>query len=350
MRIILHTLLVIVGMPWLASGQTMAAIQSDHTIKTTVEFVTLDAQVLNKKTGRTIGSLRREDFRLFEDGVEQQITFFSQDTLPLSIVLLFDLTDSVRPVLKPLARGAREALNHLKPQDEVAVMVYAAAAELLQDFTTDRELAVAAIQKASEMKSPEPAFFNEAVFQAASQLKMAGNPQGRRVIVWLTDNVPNTPSEGVRRRLGKSVPAGSLHTESDAFRQLFKTGTVVSALLERSMLSDVAIVALKNPMMTIFRKVNPPGDVHKYADRTGGEVMKSSKEEVSSKLAELIDQIRTRYSLGYTPSVKKPAGTFCQIRLQVSPDVEKREGHLIVRTKQGYYRQEAAEIDTPVAR
>jgi hypothetical protein len=65
--------------------------------------------------------------------------------------------------------------------------------------------------------------------------------------------------------------------------------------------------------------------------------MKSSKEAVAAKLADLIDQIRTRYSLGYRPSVEQPPGKFCEIRLKVAPEVEKREGQLVVRAKRGYY-------------
>jgi hypothetical protein len=173
-------------------------------------------------------------------------------------------------------------------------------------------------------------------------LSKAKNPASRRVIIWLTDNVPNIPSESVRRTVGSSVPRGSLHTEEDAFRELFETGTVVSALLERSPLSDLSIMLMNdNPVMTLFRLQNPPGDVFKYADRTGGQVMKSERKQVSSKLAELIDQIRTRYSLGYRPSFKKPPGTFCKIRVAMNPEVEKREGRLLVRAKQGYYRPQS---------
>ena len=120
-----------------ASAQT-----PDDVIRINTELVIVDAQVLNKKTSRIIGSLGREDFELYEDGVKQEITFFSQDKLPLSIVLRFDLTDTVRPVLKPLAHDALQALKHLKPEDEVAVMTYAASAQLIQGFTTDRKLAV----------------------------------------------------------------------------------------------------------------------------------------------------------------------------------------------------------------
>src|SRR5437773_1254396 len=86
--------------------------------RTSTELVLLDAQVVHKKTKTTTGSLTKSDFQVYEDGVVQEIKFFGRDQLPLSIVLLFDLTDSVRPVLKQLGAGAKTALTHLKPEDE----------------------------------------------------------------------------------------------------------------------------------------------------------------------------------------------------------------------------------------
>ena len=317
---------VFLQFPLSARAQEQESAPDDSVIRVNVELVQVDAQVLQKKTGRTVGSLGKEDFELYEDGVQQKIAELSQNQLPLSVVLLFDLTDSVRPVLKPLAAGALAALQHLKPEDEVAVMVYAAQAQLLQDFTTDREQAVAAIEKASDMKSGDPAYFNEGIFQASAQLGKAKNPRSRRTIIWLTDNVPNIPSERE-------------HSQKDAFREAFETGTVISALLERSAFSDFAMVAFsKNPAFAPMRRHNPPGDVYKYAEATGGEVMKSSKDEVSAKLAQLIDEIRTRYTLGYYPSVKQPKDKFCEIKVQISAEAQKREGRLLVRTKKGYYR------------
>lgn len=114
---------------------------------------------------------------------------------------------------------------------------------------------------------------------------------------------------------------------------------MISALLERSAISDFAIVLFsKNPMFAGSRKHNPPGDVYEYAQRIGGNVMKSTKDEVSTRLAQLIDEIRARYTLGYYPSVKQPNGRFCEIKVQMKAEAQKREGRLLVRTKQGYYR------------
>jgi VWFA-related protein len=333
------------------SGTSASAQKPDDAvIRVNTELVVVDAQVLNRKTGRIIGTLNRDDFELYEDGVKQEITFFNQDKLPLSIVLLFDLTDTVQPVLKSLGRGALAALEHLKPQDEVAVMTYAASAHIVEGFTSDRKLAVAAIEKASTADSNEAAFFNEGVFQASTLFTSAKIPNSRHVVIWLTDNVPNIPSESTRRTDGSSVSAGELHTEKDALDELLESETTVSALLQRSTMSKLFnILYSKNPAFAGSRKHFPPGDVYKYAEQTGGEVMKSSKEDVSTKLAELIDHIRTRYSFGYRPSVEQPTGKFCKIKLTVVPKVEKREGKLVVRTRAGYYR-DAKRKDKPEER
>src|ERR1044072_4976197 len=67
--------------------QEAIPVGEEEVVKTDVDLVVLDALVLQKKTGRVVGDLKREDFALFEDGVPQQITQFSQNSLPLSVLL-----------------------------------------------------------------------------------------------------------------------------------------------------------------------------------------------------------------------------------------------------------------------
>lgn len=336
-RLLRLPLLLVIGVAATALSQTEPS-PADPVFKVRVDLVVVDAQVLHKKTHQPVPALKSDDFQLFESGVKQQISSFSQDQFPLSVVFLFDLTDSVRPVLKSLADGALQALQHLKPEDEAAVMVYSASAQLLQDFTTDRELIVKAIRKAGRMESAEAAFFNEGIFQAAVQAGKASSPR-RRVIIWLTDNVPNIPSEDVRQHYGRSIRRESLHTQTEAFTRLFKTGTVVFTLLQRSEISESeSMRALNQPINMIYRRLYPPGDVFNYTRQTGGEVVESySSKKISVKMAELIDQIRTRYALGYHP-VADSEERFREIRLEISPQVREREGKLIVETRRGYFR------------
>ncbi len=307
--------------------------------RVTAHVEVVDAQVVNKKTGQAVRELKRGDFQIYEDNVRQQITTFSQDELPLSVVLLFDLTDSVRPVLKSLAGGALESLKHLKPEDEVAVMTYAASAQLIQDFTTDRALAARAIERASRMESGEAAFFNEGIFQATAQLLRSNHPGNRRVIIWLTDDIPNFPSEEIRARYGRSLGKAKLHTEKEAMEQLLRSGTMVSTLLQRSRMSDEQFsLQLSKAFETqLARMQYPPGDIFRYAQATGGQVMEAGNKHAKERLADMIDDIRLRYSLAYHPSLPKPAGSFCSVKVKLSPEVTKQKD-LVVSAKQGYYR------------
>src|SRR6185369_115344 len=144
-------LLLFSGLLLSMASHAQAPQASEPVFRVDVRMVQVDAQVLNKKTRHVAPLLKQEDFQVLEDDVPQKISSFSQDKLPLSVVFLVDLTDSVRPVLQSLGEGALEALEHLKPEDEVAVMGYAASTQVLQGPTTDRALAGAAIKKASRM-------------------------------------------------------------------------------------------------------------------------------------------------------------------------------------------------------
>lgn len=307
--------------------------------RVTTQLVAVDTQVLDKKSGHALLSLKEIDFQIYEDKVPQKITAFSQDELPLSIVLLFDLTDSVRPVLKPLAKGALQALKHLKAEDEVAVMTYSASARLLQDFTTDRTMAVNAIQKASRMESGEAAFFNEGIYQAAARLGST-NPMRRRVIVWLTDDVPNFPSEEIRARYGRSLGKNKLHSEKDAAEELLRTGTVVCTLLQLSQMSDneFSLRRAKPSETMINTLLYPPGEVHRYAQISGGHVMDSGGNHIDEQLATLIDDIRLRYNLGYHPQGDKPKGKYCTIQVKLSPEAKKSHPAVTIEARQGYFR------------
>lgn len=302
-----------------------------------VHMVLVDAQVLNKKTRHAIPSLKATDFQVYEDNVLQRLKLFNQDTMPLSVVLLFDLTDSVRPVLKSLGEGALEAMQHLKPEDEVAVMTYAASAQVLQEATTDRALAVAAIEKASRMESGEAAFFNEGIFQATDELAKSKNPYSRRVIIWLTDNVPNIPSEdSVPLRYRKSLNGAMPHTQAEAVQHLLRTNTVVCSLVKQSDMS----VSGESGLMSkpAERMLYPPGEVYKYAAVTGGQVIEFKKKELKEKLALLIDDLRMRYTLAYHPSGLKAKGKYCAIKVKLTPETKKAIGNVVVEARQGYYR------------
>src|SRR5258705_8498561 len=113
------------------------AVPPAEVIKVDVDLVTVDALVLQKKTARVVGQLKQTDFVILEDGTKQEITHFSQDSLPLSLVLLIDRGGCLDPFNAQVHRAASDAIARLKPADEVAVMTYHDTTRLLQGFKRD---------------------------------------------------------------------------------------------------------------------------------------------------------------------------------------------------------------------
>ncbi len=324
-----------------AQSQEPAASAPVPVIRLFTQLVSLDVLVQNKKTGDTIGPLSVEDLQVYEDGVLQPVSYFSQDQLPLSVVFLFDLTDTVRPTLNPLAAAALEILGHLKPQDEAAILVFSSHTELLQDFTTDRALAAAAVEKASGMKSSDGTFIHEDMYEAVEQVKKSTIPGSRRALVWLTDGTSNLENAATRKAIGKQAPP-ELHSKEQAVENLLHSGAVVSALIDRTAKTDAFIAAQDINPLSFFFWVRVD-DIRKYAELTDGPVLNTSKTEAAVRLALLIDQLRSRYTIGYYRSSKKPEETFCKLQLALRPDYYKRhpelrKSNVVLRTKSGYYR------------
>lgn len=341
--------LSLAGLLWVtpacARPNTQALVQSGQgattVIRVSSELVVLDVLAENKKTGTPIVNLDAKDFVVSEDGEPQRISYFSRDQLPLSVVFLFDLTETVQPILKPLAEGAFEILGHLKPQDQVAIMVFSSHTELLQDFTTDRRLAAVAVSTAAKMSSGDGTFIHEDMYEAVEQALKSTPPETRRVLVWLTDGTANLENSFTQKTIGKEAPA-RLHTKEESTTKLMQSGVVVAALIDRSAATD-AFIAAADISPLVFFMGGRTGDINRYADMTGGPVLKTSKKEVAARLAELIDELRARYTLGYVPVGSKASGTFCKLRVTLANDAyrrhrELRKSEATVRSRNGYYR------------
>jgi VWFA-related protein len=304
------------------------------TIHVDTQFVLLDALVENKKSGAPLDTLSAKDFQLSEDGVPQTISYFSHDQLPLSVVFLFDMTETVHAALAPLAQAALQVLGHLKREDEVAVMTFSSRADLMQDFTTNRKLAAEAVKTASWMADVEGTFLDEDMFEAVEQVTKA-KAGTRRVLVWLTDGTANEENAFTRGTIGQHAPA-HLHSQREAMTRLLQSDAVVSVLIDRTAETYRAITAPGRGGTRV-------GDIDEYARATGGPVLSAGTKEVHENLALLIDRVRARYTLGYKPGPAESQSKFCKLSLGVSPEFlsehpDVRKQGVVVMTRSGYYR------------
>ena len=278
-------------------------------VKVNTDLVVFDAQVIDQKTKRIVGDLTKADFVISEKGVRQEISYFSRDELPLSIILMLDVSGSVRPILHQIRDGALSALKHLKPDDQVAVMPFGTTSELVQDFTKDRNLVARKIEEATATDRLGPGtFLGPALDSAAIHMQGAPTQSNRRVIIVITDNI-----------------AFMVHTkEKDVLDELFDSGTVVYGLIVRAAAGK-------------FFNVMFLGQIHgvnRFVEQTGGEILGADKKEVDAKLAVVIDRLRARYALGFRPTNMAEDEKFRAVEIKISP-AKPRTEKLVVLTKRG---------------
>ena len=302
---------------------TEANIKVADVIKTDVDLITIDALVLRKNTARVVGGLKQEDFLVSEDGSRQTITHFSQDSLPLSVVLLIDRGGCLDPFGTEVRRAAKDALSGLKPSDEVAVMTYHDTVELQQEFTRDRRRVERALDYVPPHDERANHCLNSALDEASNYMMKAGNPSGRRVIVLITGVTRNWDCRG-----------GPSHNTT--IHSIFESGSVVCGIIPKTP-EQVA----ENGMMRWATRVGRVGgaqylDIQKLADDTGGELLRDKPEELDRSFNTLITHLRTRYSFSFVSTNKNRDGTVRKLKVEVADGVEKNEGHVVVKARKSY--------------
>jgi VWFA-related protein len=295
----------------------------DDVVKVDVDLVTIDALVLQKNTARIVGGLKKEDFLLYEDGAKQEITHFSQDTLPLSVLFLIDRGGCLDPFSDTVHRATREAIERLKPTDEVAVMTYHNSTQLLQGFTRNRILIEQALNRVPTHDEEADHCLNKLFFDAADYMLSAGNPEGRRVIVVITGVTRNFDCPG--------GPSGKL-----AAQRIYESGSVVCGIIPKE-----AGQGIENGVMIWATRVGRLGgapylDIETLANETGGELLGDKPENLDATCQTLMDHLRSRYNLAFVSTNKKRDGATRKLKLDLSPPVQKSQGKLVVKARRSY--------------
>jgi len=296
---------------------------SDEVIKVDVDLVTLDALVLQKNTARIVGGLKKEDFAIYEDGIKQEIAQFSQDSLPLSVLLVIDRGGCLDPFSDDVHRAAREAIDRLKLVDEIAVMSYHTTTKLVQPFTKNRIMIENALNRIPPQAEAGGHCLNKLFMDAANYMVRASNPAGRRVVIVITG-------------LTRSFDCPDAPTGKSAALAIYESGTVVCAIIPEG-----AEQALENGVMTMLSRVTKIGgvdymDIQSLANETGGEVLGDKPEKLDTTFQTLIDHLRSRYSLAFVSTNRKRDGTTRKLKLDVAPPTQKPRVKLVVKTRRSY--------------
>lgn len=179
-----------------------------------VALLRVDVQALDRDN-KPITGLRETDFVLTESGKSQQIRNFQSENMPLDVVLLFDVSRSMRPHVERIVSAAHQALRVLGKDDRVAIMVFDRNSKVRLPFRSnldDVERELDATVKKERFDGGTD--ITRAVFDAANYVGRDARPTARRAIVILTDDQTESARErndiGVGRALAKADAVLSL--------------------------------------------------------------------------------------------------------------------------------------------
>jgi VWFA-related protein len=331
-------------------AQPQPVAQPQSKIAVEVKTVSVLATVRDKH-GKTISNLTKDDFLLQEDGHPQPIDYFARESdLPLRLGLLVDTSLSQRRVLEDERTASYSFLDHLLRVDKDLAFVihFDREVELLQDFTPSRPKLQAALQS---LQTPQfdsggggsaggggygggggggrgrgsrgaGTLLYDAVYLAANELM--SKQQGRKAVIILSDGVDH----------------GSRETLTTAIETAQRADTVVYSILFK----DDEGYGNRGGMMGPGgghhgggrfppQQERPDGKkiLQQISKETGGRLFEVSKKETVDKIyAQIEEELRNQYSLGYTPDKNAGPG-YHKIQLTT------KQKDLVVQARDGYY-------------
>ena len=299
------------------------------TIKVDVNVVNILTSVRDKK-GALIPNLEQKDFTILEDGKAQTIKYFTRETdLPLTIGLLIDVSGSQRNLIQIERDAASQFFTQvLRKKDEAFLLAFGEEAELLQDYTNSAKLLTSAMRDLRVSSGvggigpgpvptaggPRGTVLYDAVFLAAHD-KLTSEV-GRKVLVVITDGV----DEGSRLPIKEAVMEAQ------------KADAVIYSIEY----SDPGAYGGG------WGTINLGGGggnsaLHQMSDETGGHVYRvDRKNTLDVVFKELQDEMRSQYSIGYTPLNDNKDGSYRKLEIKLSNKDLKpqaRKGYYAIKTE-----------------
>lgn len=197
-RLVYFALLSVCGASIAAAEET----KGDVVFRSDVSLVRVDAQVVDGGN-RAITGLHREDFVLRESGKVQEIRNFARENMPVDVVMLLDVSASMRPHIQRIADAAGSAVQVLKADDRVAIMVFDRSTRVRMPFRGLEAVQMGLNDVLRQENFRGGTDITRGILDAAQLLRREGRKDARRAVVIVTDDQTerNRDEEGVTRAL-----------------------------------------------------------------------------------------------------------------------------------------------------
>ena len=324
--------------------QPIASENEGDVVRVSTTLVTVPVSIKDRK-GKTVLHLTREDFRLFENSVEQNISYLdppeaqrseSQNTAvkfqkPLMIALLLDVSDSTQFKLAQIQNAAMAFIDQLGAEDRVLVIAFDKRVHVLAEATNDRTVLHKAI---SQTSSGDGTSLYDAV-DAVISYQLA-RISGRKAIVLLTDGVDTTSTLGTytgtvraAEQLDAPIYPVQYNTYEDFLdspaRETSAVGMGGTAHMTKS--GELASDAYKRATLYLRLLAEKTGGRFEYTDDV---------KNLSRSFGRIASELGQEYTLGYYPKNQTDDGTRRELKVQVTTPgvfVRARKSYIFRKTK-----------------
>lgn len=265
---------------------TPVAIHDEMNLKLRALFVSV------LQGGQRNLALAQEDFRVYDNGVEQEIVTFGHDELPLTAVLLLDTSESMgAEELKAVHRGATAFLNGMKTEDEAMVALFSDRLLSFTPFTSDKKVLATAMEKA---RSSGGTAVNDFLFLS---LKALDARQGQRVVVLFSDG-------------------------SDVHSVLPASDVLWKAQASPALIYWIQFGGQHKSFTSAFRDFQANDreyqNLTKAVNESGGRIVEVTRvEELEHAFRNILRELREQYALGYYPTTAKGDGKWHKVDVRV---------------------------------
>jgi Ca-activated chloride channel homolog len=314
-------------------------VDAGDVIRVSTTLITIPVSVMDRD-GRYVPNLLKEDFRIWEDGVEQDVAFFASVDKPFSVVLMLDTSPSTQFRMEEIQDAAITFVNQLRPDDRVMVVSFNDDIKVLSDFTTNRSQLHRAIERA---RTDDGTRLYDAVDMVMNQ--HLSRIQGRKAIVLFTDGVDTTSERAdyqsnildaqeldaliypVQYDTSRDMNAGGNFPQprGDVWGQIL--GGIFGGMGRRR--GGGGMPRGRGTARGDYDLANRY--LEELANTSGGrEYRADSLQNMTSAFANVAEELRRQYSIGYYPKRAPQAGQRRQIRVRA------KQPNLAVRARDSY--------------
>lgn len=289
--------------------------EEDDIIKIKTELVNLNVRVVDRNN-RSIGSLQKNDFKVFEDGVAQKIDDFSKGEVPTNYSLVIDNSGSLRMLLDKVIEAGKIIIGTNRPEDETSIVRFVSSEkiEIVQDFTPSKIDLNDALDNLF-IEGGQTAII-DAVYLAAERVdsyEKTRDPydRKRRALILVSDGEDRD----------------SYYNEQQLFQLLRESDVQIYAVGFVNQLDKEGGFISKSPQK------KAKDFLERLATETGGKAyFPSNISELNGIAQDIASELRTQYSLSYYPSNDKKDGTFRNIKVVIEDGPDKQKRIAVTRT------------------